>query len=167
MDSLGPLIGPVVVPPDACPRFLLLLFLAVVSFPSGRMCTPRNLCIALVTRALSTLSSAVSQCWCLTGPQQPPIGGCEYIYLFLFLLAKVGRRNTFDTLQVLFVPRVKSSLTDWKFVYGNAMIEIRRGIVLLRVNIWEGFSSRDRSKDRGCIVFYLWRRVESFFSNET
>lgn len=115
-------------PPPPLPRRRLLSFGADVH-PEELVYSARNSC------AIDVIEHRVSQCWCLTGPQQPPIGGCEYIYLFLFLLAKVGRRNTFDTLQVLFVPRVKSSLTGWKFVYGNAMIEIRRGIVLLRVNI--------------------------------
>lgn len=97
MDSLGPLIGPVV-PPAETTRPMRVRS-ERVSFSSSNRLGPSSLlsfgadarttsCMALVTRALSTLSSAVLRCWCLTGPQQPPIGGCESLSLFLFLLEK-------------------------------------------------------------------------------
>lgn len=92
MDSLGPLIGPVV-PPAETTRPMRVRSERVSSSSSNRL-GPSSLlsfgadartrsCMALVTRALSTLSSAVLRCWCLTGPQQPPIGGCESLSLFL------------------------------------------------------------------------------------
>lgn len=91
MDSLGPLIGPVV-PPAETTRPMRVRSERVSS--SSNRLGPSSLlsfgadarttsCMALVTRALSTLSSAVLRCWCLTGPQQPPIGGCESLSLFL------------------------------------------------------------------------------------
>lgn len=91
MDSLGPLIGPVV-PPAETTRPMRVRSERVSS--SSNRLRPSSLlsfgadarttsCMALVTRALSTLSSAVLRCWCLTGPQQPPIGGCESLSLFL------------------------------------------------------------------------------------
>lgn len=40
------------------------------------------------------------------------------------------------------------------------MIEIRKGIVLLRVNIWEDLHVIEGSS---CIVFYLWRECDEFF----
>lgn len=91
MDSLGPLIGPVV-PPAETTRPMRVRSERVSSSsnrlgPSSLLSfgadARTTLCMALVTRALSTLSSAVLRCWCLTGPQQPPIGGCESLSLFL------------------------------------------------------------------------------------
>lgn len=92
MDSLGPLIGPVV-PPAETTRPMRVRS-ERVSFSSSNRLGPSSLlsfgadarttsCMALVTRALSTLSSAVLRCWCLTGPQQSPIGSCESLSLFL------------------------------------------------------------------------------------
>lgn len=171
MDSLGPLIGPVV-PPAETTRPMRVRSERVSS--SSNRLGPSSLlsfgadarttsCMALVTRALSTLSSAVLRCWCLTGPQQPPIGGCESLSLPLLVGKRVGDReggfgNTVDRCWYCSFPR--NHLAGWKFVYGNAMIEIRKGIVLLRVNIWEDLHVIEGSS---CIVFYLWRGCDEFF----
>lgn len=134
MDSLGPLIGPVRSSrgndaPDACP---LTAFPPPPpprwgrhSFPSGRMHqTTPPLYTALVTRALSTLSSAVLPCWCLTGPQQ------SVLVANLSLLVKGFEKEDSGIRSIVagIWNRVKSSLSGWKFVYG--MIEVRKRIVV-------------------------------------
>lgn len=167
MDSLGPLIGPVV-PPAETTRPMRVRSERVSSSSSNRLGPSSllsfgadartTLCMALVTRALSTLSSAVLRCWCLTGPQQPPIGGCESLSLPLLVGKRGSRRRIREygrSLLVLFVPS-KSSCgleiclweRDDRDKKGNCLV----------AREYLGRFARDRRKLVHCVLFMAWMR---------